>query len=129
MRARPPDHVQLFDILDMYESMGLWRFTYQGEGYTLKPKRPYPVTINVSLPPSEVYGRGECIINSLGAFDATTIMSQAKSADMYVAAYFPKGHADISFVLIAVDHGVGTLTTRSTESNVSEEWRNRQEAT
>ena len=61
----------------------------------------------------EVYGRGECIVATLGAFDASTIVCQAKSADIYicVAAYLPEDHANISFVLIAFDSSSDLATS------------------
>ena len=105
----PPDNVQLFNIVDLYETMGLWHFTYQGEQYMLTPKR-CPPQFHVSLPPSEVYRRGECIVATLGAFDASTIVCQAKSADICVAAYLPEDNANISFVLIVFGSS-GVLTT------------------
>ena len=63
-----PNHIRLFDVIDVYESGGLWGFTHQGKHYKLRPLQR-ATEIAVSLPRPDLYGRsshGECIVNALG---------------------------------------------------------------
>ena len=106
-RTPLPNHIRLFDIIDVYETGGMWGFTHQGEKYRLRPPQRAP-EITVSLPQSEWLGRGKCIVCALGKFDMTkrpmcNITRTSTCADICVAAYFPDAGRKFSFVLIAYD--------------------------
>ena len=99
-----PNHIRVFDVTDLYETGGLWGFTYQGKHYKLRPLKR-ATEIAVSLPRPDLCGRGsrgQCIVNALGC---TKIRPMCNiTADIYVAAYFPEAaDEDFSFALIAFD--------------------------